>query len=168
MSKTPSKAPSDQFEDLSLQEIEDVLKSKKRALGPVVAFSTHIQWQDGMPKVVGIPIKMAESPAERILETLKISLDLPYDGNDPSLANLTMGEAMVVQEARKAAHGDSAAFERIMNRLVGAPIQKSQNVNLNANLGDFLDKVSAQTKEVAIDITAEVKPDPDPQDVSDL
>jgi hypothetical protein len=55
-----------------------------------------------------------------------------------------------------------------MNRLVGAPIQKSQNVNLNANLGDFLDKVSAQTKEVAIDITAEVKPDPDPQDVSDL
>lgn len=136
----------------TLQEVQEVLESEKRPPCHTVAFATLIQWEDGIPKVVGVPVRMSQSPAEKLLETLKMSLDLPYDGQDPSLQNLTIGEAMVVQEARKAAHGDSAAFGRIMDRLVGAPVQRSQSMNLNGNLSDFLDKVSSETKETIIDI----------------
>jgi hypothetical protein len=160
MSKSPFKASGDSFEELSLEEVQDVLSKDKRALGPSVAFATLLQWgDDGIPKVVGIPIRMSQSPAEKLLEALKISLDMPYQGNDPSLQGLSMGWAMNIQEARKAAQGDSAAYHRIMDRLVGAPVQRSQSMNFNGDLSDFLDKVGAQTKEVAIDITADVKDD---------
>lgn len=146
--------------ELSLEEVQDALSKGKRSMVPTVAFSTLLQWgSDGVPKIVGVPVRMAMNPAEKLLETLKVSLDLPYDGNDPSLQNLTMGEAMVVQEARKAAHGDSAAYNRIMDRLVGAPVQRSESVNFNGNLSDFLDKVAVQTTDMTIDVQAEVKPD---------
>lgn len=159
----PRNAPSDQFEELSLEEVSEALSKGKRSMVATVAFATHLKWEDGIPRVVGTPVRMSQSPAERLLETLKVSLDLPYQGNDPSLQGLTFGEAMVVQEARKAAHGDSAAFGRIMDRIVGPPVQKSQSVNLNGDLSDFLDKVSEQSKSVVIDIATETS-----QDMSDL
>lgn len=148
-------------DELSLENVSQALSKEKPLLGRTVAFATMLQWgADGIPRVVGTPVRMAASPAEKLMETMKACLDLPYDGNDPSLQNLTMAEAMVIQEARKAAHGDSYAFGRIMDRIVGPPVQKSQSVNVNADLSDFLDKVAEQSKEVVIDITAE-KPNMD-------
>lgn len=151
----------DNFEDLSVGEVQDMLSKEKRALSHTVVFAAHLKWEDGAPKIVGVPVRMAMSPAEKFMETMKACLDLPYDGDDPSLKGLNMGEAMNVQQARKAANGDSAAFNLIMDRLVGAPVQRS--MNFTGDLSDFLDKVSDQTKEVVIDVTADVK-----DDMSDL
>ena len=156
----PKNLAGNDFEELSLEEVSQALSKGKRALAPMVAFATHLQWVDGIPKVVGTPIRMSQSPAERLLETLKVSLDLPYGGNDPFLRGLSFGEVMVVQEARKAEEGDSGAFGRIMDRIVGPPVQKSQTVSIHGDLSEFLDKVSEQTK--VIDITV------DQSDVSDL
>lgn len=156
MPRKANKAPK------TLQEVQEVLEGEKRALCPTVAFATHLRWTDGIPQIVGTPIRMAMNPAEKLMETMKACLDLPYDGDDPSLQGLTMAEAMVIQETRKAAHGDSDAYNRILDRIVGPPVQKTQSVNFSGDLSEFLDKVSDQTREVVIDIKAE------PQDMSDL
>lgn len=158
MAKKPATS---QFEELSLEEVHEALSKTKNALAPTVAFATYLQWDDGIPKIVGTPIRMSQSPAEKLFEALTLSLDMPYDGDDPSLQGMTMGWAMAIQEARKAAQGDSGAFSRIMDRIVGPPVQKSQTMNFNGNLSDFLDKVSEHTKEVVIDVTPEPRPNMD-------
>jgi len=137
-----------------------------RALSnPVVKFNTLLAYgEDGLPRLVGRPVRMDSDPQSVILALIKTFMDCPYDGRDKSLEGLTMGEAMTLQRVRAAANGDSYAFEALMNRLVGEPVKRQQNVTLTGDLGTFLDKVASSTRTTILDVTVPSQAPRNPED----
>jgi hypothetical protein len=107
---------------------------------------------------------MDTDPQSVIAALIKTFLDCPYDGKDPSLQDMSMGEAMVLQRVRSAAQGCPEAFEAIMNRLVGEPVKRQQNVTLTGDLGTFLDKVAASTRTTIVDVSVPSQAPRNPED----
>ena len=63
---------------------------------------------------------------------------------EPDLIGLTYGQAITYTQMRKAACGNDAAVDRVLDRLYGKAVQTNTNVNVNASYKDFLDEVAKQ------------------------
>lgn len=130
-----------------------------------VDYRALIEWQDGVPCLVSVPVRISEKPENALRALLRKCLDLPYDGSDPSLRELSQGEAMVVSMTRQAADGDNDARTSIIDRLLGRPQQNIKSVSLSGDLNEFLDKIAAETKFEAMDITPGPVPDNSVEDL---
>lgn len=161
MARRPKRPPLLDYPEGVLDE-----ESLSHALStPTVKFSTLLTYDEsGMPRLVGHPVRMDSDPQSVIHALIKTFMDCPYDGKDQSLKDLTMGEAMTLQRVRAAANGCPEAFEAIMNRLVGEPVKRQQNVTLTGDLGTFLDKVASSTRTTIVDVTV---PKPEPRNPED-
>lgn len=132
---------------------------------PIVKFSTLLTYgEDGIPRLVGRPVRMDTDPQSVIIALIKTFMDCPYDGKDESLKDLTLGEAMTLQRVRAAANGDAFAFDALMNRLVGEPVKRQQNVTLTGDLGTFLDKVAASTRTTIVEVSTPSQEPHNPED----
>lgn len=83
------------------------------------------------------------SPAE-IVGQIKDAVALPYSGADAEKVGMTLIEAAVFSAARAAADGDLDALEKILNRLMGKPVQ--QVISATGSLKEFLEHI-AQSEE---------------------
>ena len=128
-----------------------------------IIYDQLIKWKDGVPTVLATTSRIADDPQNALTNLLSKVLDLPYDGPDSALQGLSLGEAMIVNQARQAADGNSGARQEIFERLVGSVEQKIKSVNLSGTLSEFLDEVAR--KEKIIDVT--IQPD-QTVDISDL
>ena len=101
-----------------------------------------IVYDDKLPVayVRGIIVPTGRKPvsAQDILITLQNVLAVEYDGNDESKKGLTMFDAALVEQARKASDGDLEALKFLVERVGGKPVQQVNNFNVNADLKDFL------------------------------
>ncbi len=144
---------------MSKKSFTDKLKALDQvydAPATIVEYKTLLTWKDGIPYVAGKPFQVSQSAKERLLALMETSLSLPYDGKDPSLAGLTMEEALIINLTRDAARGDHEARMAILDRLLGRPKQSIESLQLTGDLNSFLDKVAAETKEHIIEVEAEV------------
>jgi hypothetical protein len=76
------------------------------------------------------------SPSE-IVSQIKDVVSRPYMGTDAGKIGMSLLEAAFVAAAEKAADGDLDALEKLLNRLVGKPLQTV--VSASGTLREFLD-----------------------------
>ncbi len=101
-----------------------------------------IVYDEKMPMayVRGIAVPTGRKPvsAADIISTFQNVLALEYDGSDESKKGLTMFDAALVEQVRKASDGDLDALKFLVERVGGKPVQQVNNFNVNADLKDFL------------------------------
>jgi len=107
-----------------------------------------------------IPVGRRQVSAMDIVEALKDALSTAYTGKDPNKRGLSKGEAALLAVAEKAQDGDESAFEFLLNRLMGKPIQQVNQMNVSASLKEFLDGLSVETERVCVDPLAPAETDP--------
>lgn len=93
------------------------------------------------PGAVPVPVNRdigLSQIAERSLE--EIALD-EYDGDDPAYAGKTRLEAALLSLARSSSL-DPAARAEFLDRVMGKPRQRSENVNVNVDLHSFLSRLA--------------------------
>jgi hypothetical protein len=90
------------------------------------------------------------SPSE-ITQQIKEAVGLPYLGREADKIGMTLLEAALYSAAKKAADGDVDALTKLLDRLMGKPVQ--QVVQATGTLREFLDSVAR-----AEPIEAEVVP----------
>lgn len=108
---------------------------------PIVHYAGSLEWVDGQPRAVGVPIRFDRSADIRLKDLMREVSNLPYDGEDPRFAGLTKGEAAIVQLVNAAANGDPDARREYLDRLMGRPVQNVKSLTLRASLEDFLDEI---------------------------
>lgn len=91
---------------------------------------------DGMVVPIG-PKQL--SPSE-IVNQIKDAVSLPYQGTDADKIGMTLIEAAIYSAAKKAADGDLDALEKVLNRLMGKPMQTV--VSATGTLREFLDGIA--------------------------
>jgi hypothetical protein len=79
------------------------------------------------------------SPSE-IVSQLKDLVSLPYHGGEADKIGMTLIEAALYSAAKKAADGNLDALEKILNRLMGKPMQTV--VSASGTLKEFLDGIA--------------------------
>ena len=98
-----------------------------------------------------IPVNKVErvkDVAESIVQNAYLA---PYEGDE--LEHLGKTNLQVAAEkvaANMAKEGDAGEFHRALDRIIGKPKQHNENVNLQADLKDFLDGVAINNSD-AID-----------------
>ncbi|MDP3013168.1 MAG: hypothetical protein Q8M92_02915 [Candidatus Subteraquimicrobiales bacterium] len=97
-----------------------------------------------------VPIGTRQITPAEILDQLKDVLRLPYMGTDADKLGMTLIEAALFAAAKKAADGDTDAMEKLLNRVLGKPLQQVANLNMTTTLKDFLDGI-ARAETVDID-----------------
>jgi len=78
---------------------------------------------------------------------------LPYMGKDADKIGMTLIEAALFAAAKKAADGDTDALEKVLNRIMGKPLQQVANLNMTGTLKEFLDGIARTdgTPETSVD-----------------
>ena len=89
-----------------------------------------------------IPIGAKQITPGEILGQLKDIVSYPYMGRDVDKIGMTLIEAALYAAAKKAADGDTDALEKLLNRLMGKPVQQVANLNMTTTLKEFLDGLS--------------------------
>ena len=99
-----------------------------------------------------VPVGRGQITPAQILEQFKSVVALPYSGKEADKIGMTLIEAALYSAAKKAADGDTDAMEKILNRLMGKPLQQVQNLNMTTTLKEFLDAIARTECGSAIDV----------------
>jgi hypothetical protein len=73
--------------------------------------------------------------------------NMPYDGDpllEPETDGLTVGEVVLLRQITRAAVGDGQATDRILDRLIGKPMQVNANLNATGSYKDFLREIAVK------------------------
>jgi hypothetical protein len=84
-----------------------------------------------------VPIGPRQLSPSEIVSQIKDAVALPYMGVDPKKIGMSLLEAAIFSAAEKAADGDLDALEKLLNRLMGKPMQTV--VSATGTLKEFLD-----------------------------
>lgn len=97
-----------------------------------------------------VPIGPERVTASTIIDKLRNVCGTYYSGPEPEKQGMTLLEAALFEAATQAADGDLEALDRVLNRLMGKPMQQVASVNFTGTLQDFLDTIAhdAPTAEV--------------------
>jgi len=79
------------------------------------------------------------SPSE-IVSSIREIVARKYKGQDETKWGMSLLEASLVAAAEKAADGDLDALTRILDRLMGKPVQ--QTITASGTLKEFLDQIA--------------------------
>jgi hypothetical protein len=108
----------------------------------ISGYSAKIRWVNGLPELASVPALLSDNPQETLNTLLKVYLDVPYEGSDPNLMGLSLGEAIVKNTLTLAAEGDATARAMVFDRVIGKVTQRTETVNVSGTLNDFLDAVA--------------------------
>lgn len=114
---------------------------------------------------------MTVHPAQHLAKMSKLDVagglrelwDHPYNAcpiTEPEFEGLTYGQVILKKQILFAASGDPSAFDRVLDRMVGKPVQANVNTNISGSYKDFLEEVARQeaaTKSTDGAIDAEFK-----------
>lgn len=89
-----------------------------------------------------VPIGLRQITPAEILDQLKSVLRLPYLGKEVDKLGMTLIEAALYAAVKKAADGDVDALEKLLNRVMGKPLQQVANLNMTGTLKEFLDGIA--------------------------
>lgn len=63
---------------------------------------------------------------------------------EPEFVGLTFGQVAIFRQVQAAASGCSIAFDKMVDRMVGRPMQVNQNLNVNKSYKDFLLEIARE------------------------
>ena len=84
-----------------------------------------------------VPVGPRQLSPSEIVAQIKDVVSRPYMGTDAGKIGMSLLEAAFTAAAEKAADGDLDALEKLLNRLVGKPLQTV--VSASGTLREFLD-----------------------------
>jgi hypothetical protein len=90
---------------------------------------------------VVIPVGPRNLSPNEIVAQIKDVVLRPYTGDNPALWGKSLFEAMLVTMAQMAADGDLDAAGKILDRLLGKPLQ--QTVTATGTLKEFLSEIAS-------------------------
>jgi len=125
---------------------------------PVIVenYARKLVWENGIPRVVGVPRARFGVKAESSLRSLlREALEFPYDGDNPKFLGLTKGEAMMIQLVEEASNGDPKARQEVLDRVLGRPQQNIQSVSLKGSIESFLNELPPPEPTDYIDVAQE-------------
>ena len=106
--------------------------------------TTAIQWVNGVPEPI---VKHITPTSVKTLATTALSM--PYQGEyneeldmyivEPRFAGMTNAEVMWIRTAEKAASGDLAATNLILDRVLGKPKQSVESMSMSMSYPEFLE-----------------------------
>ena len=97
---------------------------------------------------VRIPVRATGLAPAEILQTIQGAVGRKYEGRDVKKHGMTLLEAALVSAAEQASEGDLEALEKLLNRLLGKPVQ--QVLTATGSLRDFLDTVGKTTEVIDV------------------
>lgn len=116
----------------------------------------RIEWVNGMP----VPVTDKPFTKETTRSLVNISMSTEYtpkykrDSNgceteeleegEERFIGLAVGEVMILRACDQAAWGDLDAFKYLMDRVIGKPVQATENININGTIEDYLSAVADQ------------------------
>jgi hypothetical protein len=104
-----------------------------------------------LPGGIIVPIGGRRMTSAQFLEQLTNALSTPYSGRDPiKYGHLTKGEAALLKLAEAAQDGDQEAFEFLVERLIGKPVQQINQMNVTASLKEFLGALAVECAVVEV------------------
>ncbi len=80
----------------------------------------------------------AKLSAQDVVERIKELVCTTYKGEDVRKHGMTLLDAAILSAGERAADGDLVALEKILNRILGKPIQQVATLQVSGTLGDFL------------------------------
>lgn len=93
----------------------------------------------------------APTGQKKLSTIMKHALDIVYETDpdlEPELYGLTYREVIILRILDRAArHGDLQAFDRIIDRLEGKPVNKSEAQTTNMNYLEFLMEIGRKDRE---------------------
>lgn len=90
---------------------------------------------------------MGRIKASEVKSSIEAIWNHPYPACpilEPDLVGLTYGQVAIVKQVQMAAGGDPGAFDRILDRMIGRPLQVNHNVNANKSYKDFCIEVAKE------------------------
>lgn len=134
-----------------------------------------IKWTpEGLP----VPTSVPTISKQALTQLADVALSLPYTdplGIDKEFEGMTNAEVMMIRLARRAAGGDMAAAESLLDRVLGRPKQSVESKSLRLSYEDFIkERAAAAGREPPSDervVDAEVidpKKDKGDEDLSGL
>ena len=93
-----------------------------------------------LPGGVVVPTGQRGMSPSEITQQIKDAVGLLYSGNDADKIGMTLLEAALYSAAKKAADGDLDALTKLLDRLMGKPVQ--QVVQATGTLKEFLDGIA--------------------------
>lgn len=84
---------------------------------------------------------LCDVKASKVKDTLTRLWDCPYPADplfEPDFVGLTFGQVASLRQVMDAAQGNASAFERVLDRIIGKPVQQNTNINLGGSYKDFL------------------------------
>jgi len=147
----------------SYEEMARDIILHSKAQTPIEAHDVEMEifWQDGQPTLLAAKRHISQDPPRALKELMAITLDMPYTGPDTTLAGKTNGEAILINLARQAANGCPSARKELLDRYLGAPTQRSENLNITGGLTEFLDKVAEDTRRASVTVVDASPCDPE-------
>jgi len=97
-----------------------------------------------------LPVGPRQLAPSEIVAQIKDAVSLPYMGKESDKIGMTLIEAAIYSAAKKAADGDLDALEKLLNRLMGKPMQTV--VQASGTLREFLDGLARSDSGASGDI----------------
>ncbi len=111
--------------------------------------ATSIKWVNGVPEPF---VKSINPTSIKTLATTALSM--PYQGEysseldtfimEPRFEGMTNAEVMWIRTAEKAAAGDLAATNLILDRVLGKPKQSVESMSMTMTYPEFLEHLAKQ------------------------
>lgn len=122
----------------------------KEVASPLVPVQRRIiEWDaEGNPILAAVPVltKQHLTSLYFIAAAQPFVCDDPLDPDFGKYDGLTCAEVMVRKQIEDAAKsGDVQKIETVMDRLIGKPVNRGENVNVHASYEDFLKGVAARS-----------------------
>lgn len=122
------------------------------------------EWVEGMPK----PRRKRAMGKEQIQNLHNAAAALPYRGvwnpltqrfeMEVDYAGLTQAEVAILKQWEKAASGDTKAYEKLMDRMLGKPKQAVETVSMKLSYQEVLDLMAERDAEDGIIIEVDSSP----------
>jgi len=90
------------------------------------------------PSGLKVPVNRVHNIKEALHSIIEHTFLEPYDGKNTKLIGKTKIEAAILCSVDQAAEGNTSELHELLNRVMGMPKQSSENINVTANLADFL------------------------------
>ncbi len=97
-----------------------------------------------------VPAGPRQVTAQEVSDMIRGVAGRMYDGKDPRKAGMTLIEAALFECAVQAAEHGGEDLDRLLNRVLGKPLQQIASVSTTATLKEFLDHIIAAEGRVPI------------------
>ena len=115
-----------------------------------------IEWHDGQPVLAVQPVLSKA----HVTSLYFITAAQPYEVTDPldpdfgKYDGMTIAEVLVRKQLERAAKsGNTAEIEIVMDRLIGKPLSRSENLTVNDTYENYLKRLAGKISGGAIDVT---------------